>query len=280
MVEDLHDLLARDHLLDVAIKLSQSLLLLGEEALRARAREADIEEDHDIAGSGDEREPPVEDEEEDERAHHLDASLHHGGKAVVQGLGDSIHIVREEAHRVTRTGTVEPGERQVLHMREEIAAHIEDDLLRCPHHGLRVAHGRGDAQSIDDGREDDEVHEAAVLPCRHGIHDRLDHVRAEEIASTCDGHEHGDREHLHLCMAHVSQKDPEGMAEILRTCRSRSSSCHLMPPFRACPASGRAPDRSGLLSEAPHACRSLRSFRHPISESCLLRPQMPRAGRR
>ncbi len=68
VVEDLDDLLALDHLLDVAVEGSERCLLLLEIGAAAAAHELDHEAHHQQEEHGDERQPPVEHEHHDQCA--------------------------------------------------------------------------------------------------------------------------------------------------------------------------------------------------------------------
>ena len=72
VVEDLHDLLPRDHLLHVAVEPAQLVLLAREEPPAAPAREPNVERDGGVARHRNEREAPVEDQKQRERAHDPD----------------------------------------------------------------------------------------------------------------------------------------------------------------------------------------------------------------
>ena len=101
MIEDLYDLLAGNHLLNVAVKDAKAPLLSLVVALAPMSGVADIAE-HDGVGEGDdERESPVEYDKHSHGTCDLYPVFHHGGKAVVKGIRDSIDIVCIIAHHIS-----------------------------------------------------------------------------------------------------------------------------------------------------------------------------------
>ena len=83
VVEDLDHLLAADHLLDVAVQVSQSLLLFGEIGLASLSAVADIQKHSQIAHHHQQGQPPVEDKQKGQGAGDLDEALNHHGEAVI-----------------------------------------------------------------------------------------------------------------------------------------------------------------------------------------------------
>ena len=118
MVEHFDDLLAVDHLLDVAVQLAEAGLLLVVIRFAAPAAVSDVQEHGRIADGDDQRELPVEHKEHDERAGHLDEALYDHGEAVVERVGYGVHVVGEVAHDVAAVAAVEPDEGQVLQVRK------------------------------------------------------------------------------------------------------------------------------------------------------------------
>ena len=108
VVKDLHDLLAVDELLNVAVQLSEAGLLTVVVHLAPLPAEADVEKHRGVADGDDEGEPPVEDEEQRKRAGHLDETLDDHGEAVVESIRYGVHVVGEIAHDVAPAAAVEP----------------------------------------------------------------------------------------------------------------------------------------------------------------------------
>ena len=85
VIEDLDDLLAGYHLLNIGVQFAQAVLLLGVVDPAVFGAEINIPEHRRIAQHNEQREPPVEHKEHDQRTGHLDKGLDDQGKAVVQG---------------------------------------------------------------------------------------------------------------------------------------------------------------------------------------------------
>ena len=149
MVEYLHHLLARRHLLDVAVQVPQGGLLPAVICLAPLPAEADIEEHDHIAHRHHQGEPPVEDEEHGEGAHHLDKALDHHGEGVVQGVGDGVHVVGEVAHHVAVAAGVKEAQGQGLEVGEQVPPDVVEHLLGRPHHGLGIPQGGQSPGGVD-----------------------------------------------------------------------------------------------------------------------------------
>ena len=75
MAEDLDHLLSGHHFLDVGVQLAQVFLLPLEVIFAPLAAVPDVEEHPAVAHHHDQGEPPVEEEEKGQRAHHLNEAL-------------------------------------------------------------------------------------------------------------------------------------------------------------------------------------------------------------
>ena len=182
VVEDLDDLLAADHFLDIAVELAQVLLLMAVMRLAAAAAVTDVEEHGQIAQHHEQRQPPVEDEEEQQRARDLDEALDEHGEAVVEGVGDGVHIPGEVAHDVAVPAGVEKAQGQFLQMRKEVAADVIEHFLGGLDHRLRVAQGAERAHAVDAGGEDHALDERVHIAVDQIVDHGADHVGAQEVA--------------------------------------------------------------------------------------------------
>ncbi len=214
--------------------------------------EADIRKHEDIAEQHDQRQLPVEDEDQRQRAHDLNEALHHHRKAVIEGVRDRIHIVGETTHRITVRIGVKVTQRERLHTVKQILADLTDDLLRDHHHDLRVAIGRKHTGAVDAGSErhrvDQPVHIAGDDVV---IDDRLEHVCAQQVGQRAQRDEHGHGQQQETVIAHVMQQRAQRLPEILRALSDRLS--HFRSPPSA--ATHTAPDRPGCWPAARCACR-------------------------
>lgn len=230
VVEDLDHLLAPDHLLDVAVQLAQVLLLVIEIVGALFPAVADVEEHGGVPKNDQETELPVQDEEDGQRPHNLDKTLDDHGKAVVEGIGDGVHVVGEAAHGVPVRVGVKVPERQLFHGVEEVPADVIDDLLGGFYHGLAVAEGRGRPGQVDGGGDRHAEDEPLQVP-RHDIlvDDGLYHVGAKQVGSRADGDKKGHRRQQEFMHAHVGEELPKCAPQVfgalsVRCCHGLSAS--------------------------------------------------------
>ena len=113
-----------------------------------------------------EREPPVEDEEEDRRADQREAVLNEARDSVGDELVDRLDVVRQPADDHARAGPLVETEGEPLEMAEERGAQVGQDALADPARevGLHVAH-RPVEQAGDEERPDDPPEQTEVVAC-------------------------------------------------------------------------------------------------------------------
>ena len=252
VVEDLHDLLAVHHLLNIAVQLAEIRLLPVVVGAAAPAAVADVEEHRQIAQRHDEREPPVEHKEQHQRAGHLDEALDDEGEAVVQRVRDGVHVVCEIAHHVAAVPGIEPGKGQALHVCEEVAPDLKEHALRHADHALGIAQRAEHAQAVDAGRQYDAGDKAAPVAPRQAVHDRADHVGTCEVCARAERHEQGRREEQQLVPAHVAQQPLYRIAQALGLLTAPRP--HRHPAHPPSSARHRSPDISGRRPGAPRGC--------------------------
>ena len=119
-----------------------------------------------------EREPPVEDEEEDRRADQREAVLDEARDAVGDELVDRLDVVRQPADDHARAGALVETEGEPLEMAEEPGAQVGQDALADPARevSLHVAHGPVE-EAGDDERPDDPPEQTEVV-LADGVVDR------------------------------------------------------------------------------------------------------------
>ena len=83
MIEYFDHFLSGDHFFNKTVQLPQTLLLCGIVCFTFLPTEPYIPEHDSIAGSYDQRQPPVQDIKYSQSAHHLDKALDGHGKAVI-----------------------------------------------------------------------------------------------------------------------------------------------------------------------------------------------------
>ena len=222
MVEDLHNLLSRDHLLDVTVELAEHRLLPLIETAALVGRIANIGEHADIAHHHDERELPIQDEDHGKRAHDLYGALDDHGEAVVHSLGHGVHVVGEVAHDIAAIVRVEVAQRQLLQVRKEIAADVHEHFLRSVHHDLRIRERCHHTGSVDEGRSDDACHEVRIRAAREAIDHGPNHVRAEQVGDSRHAHQQRHRQKEQLMASHIREELTQRCNEVLRLVPRRS----------------------------------------------------------
>ena len=120
VVEDLHHFLTGDHLLHVAVQLSQMFLLLVKIVFALFGTVADVQEHGRVPQNHQKGQPPVQEEQQNQGPHYLDKTLDNHGEAVVEGVRDGVHIVGEAAHNVSVGVGVKIFQRQAFHGAEQI----------------------------------------------------------------------------------------------------------------------------------------------------------------
>ena len=233
VVEHLDHLLAGDHLLNVGVQFAQAALLPGVERPAVFGAEVNIPEHGGVAHHHQQRQLPVQHEQHDQRARHLDEGLDDQGEAVVQGVRDGIHIVGEEAHQVALAVGVEELKGQRLQVGEEVAADLPQHLLGGADHDLAVAQRAEGAHQVNHRRQahaGGQVGEAAVF--QQAVDHRADHVGADEGRDGAEGSQHRHQGQHDAVVFQVDPQAAEGMFQILRAAPAGNTHHCWSPPFR------------------------------------------------
>ena len=260
MVEDLDHLLARHHLFNIAVQITQCPLLLVVVGLASLSAIADIEKHDHIAYRYYQGEPPVEDEEHGQGTCHLNEALDHHSEAVVQGVRNGVHVVGEVAHHVAVAAGIEEAEGQLLEMGEQVPADIVKYLLCRLHHGLGIAPGRQGSRQIDEGSDGHPSQQGFHPPCSQVIDHRSDHIGAQQVGQSTDSNQHRYRQQQELVSSQIGQKGANGVTQVLGLfCAELSSHS---PPLLS---SGmrRSPGRWGHAPIVPYGCRRREFCRPP-----------------
>ncbi len=265
MVEYLDDLLAGDHLLNIAVHIAQGRLLhriVGGTALGAVPN---IEEHGQIAQHHNEGQLPVEYEQHDQGARQLNKALDGHGKAVVQGIRDGVHIVGEVTHDIAVALGIEESQRQRLDVMEQVPADVIQHLLGGIDHSLGVAQGGQGTDAVDGGGDHNAPQKAGDVSVPHAVDHRANHVGAQQVCHAADGDQHRHRQEQELVPSHVGEQRPECESEMFglftRYC----------PRHRCCLPSSendKFPDRWGRWPAAGCGCPLHGCGRHPAPQSC------------
>ena len=253
VVEHLHHLLSGHHLLNIAVQVAQVGLLLLIVGLAPLSAVPDIEEHGHIAHGHHQRQLPVEDKEHGEGAHHLDKALDHHGKAVVEGIGDGVHIVGEIAHDIAVAVGVKEAQGQGLQVGEQVPADVEEHLLGRLDHGLGIAQGGQGTHKVDGRRHRHALQKGPDAAVGQGIHHRADHVGAQQVGQGADGDQHRHQGQQVLVPPQVGQQRTQGISQVFRLFTADRTGCH--GPRLLSFAMRRSPDRWGPRPAAGHGCR-------------------------
>ena len=255
VVEHLHDLLPGDYFLNVSVQLAQAALLLGIVGTAVLGGKVDVPEHAHITHRHQQREPPVEDKQHQQGAHDLDKGLDNDSKAVVQCIGDGVHIVGEKAHQIAVAVGIKVLQRLGLQVGKQILADLLQYFLRGAHHQLGIAQGGQRTNDINAGGKahgPGQVGFAAVF--QQAVDYRADHVGAKQCGQGADGRQQRHQANHDAVAAQIGAELPQRAAQILR---ALAAGDFLFTRHRGrLPSSGNSkfPDRSCLFSEARRGC--------------------------
>ena len=171
VAEDLHDVVARVHLLDVPVERPRPLPLGGELLLRALG---DEHRDHDRDRHDEQRDdgqqradPEHHDQDADDREDRRDDL----GEALLERLRDVVDVVRHAAEDVAAGVVVEVLERQPGELEVDVPAQSVDGPLRDTGHDVALTPAEDGAQQVDDRHHEQHLAEGGEIdarPRRHG----------------------------------------------------------------------------------------------------------------
>ena len=262
MVENLDHLLPADHFLDIAVQTAQMFLLPGEIPAAAAAGIADIQEHGPIADRDDQGQLPVEDVQQHQQAHHLDKGLNDHGEAVVQGVGNRVHVVGKITHGVAVAAAVKERQRQGLQMGKQVPADIIEDFLGGPDHGLGVAQGRQNAGAVDGRGDDHAPDQRCAVAAGQTVDNGPDHIGAQQIGQGADGGQNAHNDHEDRMAAHVTGQGTDGAAQVFRPLIGGSGHGRRL----LSPGNGKSPGRWGPWPGGCRGCRRREPCRRPESQ--------------
>ena len=261
MVEDLDHFLPADHFFDIAVQFAQIGLLMAVMLFAAPAAVANVEEHGQVTQHHEHRQPPVEDEKDHQRARHLDEALDEHGEAVVERVGDGVHVAGEIAHDVAMPAGIEKAQGQRLQMSKEVAADIVEHLLRGLDHRLRIAQSAERAHGIDAGGEDHPVDEGVQIAVYQIVDHGPDHVGAQKVAQGAERDQHGDQQEKEFVPPHIIEQLANRIAQVFRP------GVVILPRHRSSLLSSarrRSPDRWDLWPAVLRACPRHGRGRRPV----------------
>ena len=266
MIKDFDYFLTADHFFNIAVQLAQAGLLAGEVSPAAPAAVTDIQKHGGIAHHHQQGKLPVQHKQHGQRAHNLDEALNDHGKAVVQRVGDGVHVICEIAHHIAVAAGIEKAQGKRLDMGKQIPADVEQHLLRHVHHRLCVTPRRQHARAINKGRGRHAPHQGGYIRARQAVHHRPYHIGAEQVGAGAYGNQRRHREQQKPVPPHIAQELAHSKAKVLGPLTGR-----LARHRRRLPSSGndRFPDKSRLCAAAARACRTHAAARPPAPQSGL-----------
>ena len=166
VAEDLDDLLAGDHLLDIAVDGAEIVLLpfkIFAGALRHQHTHAEHEKDHQQAHD---RERNVQHDHGDEAADEGDRGRDELRDRLADDLAQGVHVVGIDGHDIAVGMRVEKGDRQLLHAGEELDAQALHRALAHRDHDAIIDIAREGAEQKHAHEHKHDAGQRAVV--RHG----------------------------------------------------------------------------------------------------------------
>ena len=273
MAEDLDDLLAVHHLLDIALDLAERALLVEEvfgrfsaDVLRRLRHEEDPEEHDQHQRDG-------EIQHEQQQPQHRQPRREQLRQALRDELAERVDVVRVVAHDIAAAVLVKVADGQLLHPREYPRAQLVQEALRHMRHQLRIDGCAGKARQINADHRGERMQDLTLhavpaerQPVFNIARDGLDIDRRQNADHGADDDaDHRDDEHRRIVAEQQSDHPAQGLEIRLRADHRRArrfsgmiSHCQHLPP---CSEIHRLPGRSGSKPAAARACPWRRSAR-------------------
>ena len=246
MVENLNDLLALDHLLDIAVDIADSLLLGGEVPAAAAADGFDHQQHHRQHQKRYSSEDGAEDDHHCHGAEERQRAGNEACKAVVQRLGHCFNIVGIPAHQLAVGMGIEEFQGEALHFVKQVRPELCHGILRHMDHDAGVAIGAQGAHSVHAAHDCQHFRKPRKIAGENIIVDEgLNEVRARHGAGGADEQQHHHDHQQRLIPPQIAhelfQRTPQvlGLAEAAPraaagtagspSCLSFSHRCSLLP---------------------------------------------------
>ena len=277
VVKDLDDLLALDHLLNVAIEAAQGRLLLLEADAAAAAHAFDHQEHQTQEHEGDEGQGPVQVNQHEHGAHKGNEVGHHAGEAVADHIGHGVHVVGEAAHQVAGLVGVEIPQGQGLEPVEQILPQGGHGPLGDADHqaGIGIGAPGGGQEHAAHGHQHPE--QTLEVPGHNVVQGGLEEIAADHGAHGAEDQAHGHHDQRALVAADVAQELAHGAPEILGPLIAVSPAVGaagtdlllaVSHRWSLLPAEiYRPPDRSDWWPSAGHGCLRRKFCRRPAPRS-------------
>ena len=216
VVKDLDDLLTLDHLLDIAVHRAQRRLLPLEIHAAAAADDLHHAAHQRQKAEGDQRQPRVQDDHHQHRAHKGQHIGDDAGEAAVQHLRHGVDIVGKAAHQVAGLVLVIVADGQLLQAVEQILP----DGGHCPlghmHHNAGVGVGAPGAEGEQPAQHHQHFQQAGEVAGEDIVVQKgLQQIAGGHAGGGADDQAHGHQHQRRLVFPHVAHQLLEGALHIL-----------------------------------------------------------------
>ena len=233
----LDDLQTLDDLLDLAVDVTQSGLLLLVEAAAAAAQALKEEDGQNQKQSGDQKELPVDEEHEQHQAHEHQGAGAKGHDALFQSHLHIVRVVGEAAHELAVGMLIKVAQRQGLQFIKQVLAQAVDTPLRqADHHGGLAVGGHTahqiDAHQLEDGKG--QTGKVGAAGPDKVVDDAAHHIGAAQVAGHGEDQKQQYGQQRQLAAGQIAHQAAGRFCHILRLgiapTRGMIGSWHYSPP--------------------------------------------------
>ena len=230
MVEDFNNLLALNHLLNIAVDRAQ-VPLLGHKIAAAALSYGHDDNKH---------QPQREDRHQKQQRTQAEHHRHHaykgqsartqGYQTVLENFGESINVVGVAAHKLAVGVGVEIAQGQILHFGEQIPANGMGGLLGDMDHnaGIGVAQERG--ADVDAAHQEQHSGKLGVVAGDDAVVNQgPEQVGPADAASRVEHQAYYDHQQQPLGLSNISHKGTEGFTHIFRFLKAASGASRAVP---------------------------------------------------
>ena len=214
----LDHLQALDHLLDIAVHIAQSrLLLLIKLAAAAAQLLKELDGQHQQQG-GDDKQLPVDEEHQAHQAHKHQAAGAQGDDTLLQGQLYVVRVVGEAAHELAVGVLVKVAQGQILELIKQVLTQAVDAPLGQTHHGGRLAVGCQTADEVNAHQHGDGLGQAGHVGTARPdkvVDDAAHHIGAAQVGTHRDHQAAQHRQQRQLAAGEVTQQTANGFAHVL-----------------------------------------------------------------
>ena len=280
MVENLDDLLAFDHLLDITVYRAQRLLLPLEVDTAAAADHLHYSAHQGKEGKGDQRQDGIEDDHHQHRTHKGQHIGDDAGKAAVEHLRHGVDIVGEPAHEIAGLVAVIVADGQLLQMVKQVLPDGRHRPLGHMHHDAGISERAQGAEGEQAAHQQQHPEQSGEIAGQDiVVQQRLEHIAGGHTAGGAGDQAHRHQHQRRFIAAHIMHQLFEGALHILGALKAVgliagtvSAPGHSSVVSHRCsplPAETHRPrDRWRSFPSAVRGCPVPPHGRHPAPGSC------------